>query len=279
MNDFIVRELKPEELLEAVKVSLQSFGYSLESAESVKKFWKKSFKDDVAKFIAAEDNGKLIGVVGLFLFDLVTKVGYMGVLPEYRSKGVGNAIFTTVMEIVSSLNYETIELYASELGEPLYRKFGFQAEHFVRKYQIMSNKSKIKKQDDRTKIIEYLPKWTINLDKLSIGINRTKFFKIQMELGAKLIIVGDVGYGLYYNGRIGPLIAQKAETAIDIIKESILLGANHLITNKFDVLSERLSPEIKLDLGNSRPNLRMYYGKRVPQDLNYVFALSSFALG
>ena len=45
------------------------------------------------------------------------------------------------METVNSLNYETIGLYASELGEPLYKKFGFQTEHSARKYQILSENS------------------------------------------------------------------------------------------------------------------------------------------
>ncbi len=59
-----------------------------------------------------------------------------------------------------------------------------------------------------------------------------------MELGVKLIVLEDKGFGFYYDGRIGPLIAQGAETAVEIINKSILLGADHLITSKFDVLSE-----------------------------------------
>ena len=280
MSDYIVKELKPEEFLEAVKVSLQSFGYTLDSAEIVKSFWEKSFNRNLAKFIAAEENGTLIGVVGLFLFDSMATVGFMGVLQEFRHKGIGKAIFTALMEKVISLNYETIGLYASKLGEPLYKKFHFQGEHYyVRKYQLLFNKTKIKIHDDKTKVIDKLPKWVIDLDKLSVGIDRTKYFRIQMELGAKLIALEDKGFGFYHNGRIGPIIAQGAETAVEIIKKSILLGADHLITSKFEVLSKHLSHAIKLDQGKNQPNLKMYYGKRVPQNLDYVYALSSFAIG
>lgn len=279
ISDYIVRELKPEELLEGVKVYLQSFGYTIESAENDKSLWKKLFNRNMAKFITAEENGKLMGVAGLFLFDPIATVGYMCVLQEYRRRGVGKAIFTAIMELATSLNYESIGLYASEFGEPLYRKFGFQGEHYVRQYQILSNNTKIKIQDDKIKIIENLPNWVLDLDKLSVGIDRTKYFRIQMELGAKLIVVKDKGFGFYHNGKIGPVIAQGAETAVDIINKSISLGADHLITSKFDVLSECLSNTIKLDKGGNLPNLKMYYGKRVPQSLNYVYALSSFAIG
>jgi len=40
-----------------------------------------------------------------------------------------------------------------------------------------------------------------------------------------------------------------------------------------------VSTAIKLDQGSNHPNLKMYYGKRVPQNLNYVYALSSFGIG
>ncbi|KKM98449.1 hypothetical protein LCGC14_1157810 [marine sediment metagenome] len=279
MSDYIIRELKPEELVEAVKVFLQSFGYRFESAENIKKFWEKSLKSNMAKFITAEESGKLIGVVGLFFVDPIATVGNMSVLQEYRGKGIGKAIFRAIMELATSLNYESIGLYASELGEHLYRKFGFQGEHYVRKYQIISNKTKIKIQDDKITIVEHLPNWVIDLDKISVGIDRTKYFRIQLELGAKLIVLEDKGFGFYHNGKIGPVIAQGAETAIDIIKKSILLGADHLITSKLGVLSKNLPNAIKLDQGGNQPNRKMYYGIRVPQNLNYIYALSSFAIG
>jgi len=51
-----------------------------------------------------------------------------------------------------------------------------------------------------------------------------------------------------------------------------------LITSKFDVLSKHLSNAIKLDQGGNQPNFKMYYGKSVPQNLNYIYALSNFAI-
>ncbi len=280
MSNYIVRELKPEEFLKAVKVYLQSFGRStFESAENEKNLWAKLFKSNMAKFITAEENGKLIGVAGLFFFDHIATVGNMCVLQDYRRKGVGKAIFKAIMENAISLKYESIALYASELGEPLYKKFGFKGEHYVTKYQMLTKKTKIKIKDDKTTVINELPNWLTNFDNFNVGMDRTKYFRIKIELGAKLIVLREKGYGFYYNGRIGPLIAQDVETAIDIIKKSISLGADHLITPKCEVLTKRLSNEIKLDKGNNKPNLKMYYGKRVPQNLEYVYALGSFAKG
>ena len=206
-------------------------------------------------------------------------VGYMGVLRGYCSKGVGNAIFTAVMEKVTSLDYETLGLFASKLGEPLYRKFGFQAENSVIKYQILSNKPENIVLNNKIKIIDKLPKWVMNLDKFSVGIDRSKYFRIQMELGAKLIVLVDRGFGFYYNGRIGPIITQEAEMAVDIINKGIFLRANHLITSKFEDLSAYLSDAITLDPGSNQLNLKMYYGKIVPQNLEYMYGLGSFTVG
>lgn len=90
-------------MLKGVKINLQSFGYTIESAENDKSFWKKLFNSNMAKFITVEENGKLMGVAGLFLFDPIAIVGYMCVLQEYRRRGVGKAIFTAIMEKITSL--------------------------------------------------------------------------------------------------------------------------------------------------------------------------------
>ncbi len=87
-------------MLKGVKTNLQSFGYTIESAENNKSFWKKLFNSNMAKFITAD---KFMGVVGLFLFDPIAIVGYMCVLQEYRRRGVGKAIFTAIMEKITSL--------------------------------------------------------------------------------------------------------------------------------------------------------------------------------
>jgi len=280
MSDYVVRELLPEDFLEAIELSLKSFGISaFESIESNEKLWLKLFNNNLAKFITAEKNRKLIGVVGLFLFDKVATVGNMCVLQKYRRKGVGTAIFKVLMEKAKKLEYETIELYASEYGEPLYKKFGFQGEHYIAKYQLLTNKTTLKGFSNNIKVLNELPEWLIYLDKQAFGSNRAKYLQIKMELGAKLIVFDDKGYGLCSDGRIGPIIAQDIETAINIIKKSILLGANHLITSKYNSLSRALSDQIKLDIGKSKPDLKMYYGKKLTQDLGYVYAVSSFAKG
>jgi amino-acid N-acetyltransferase len=266
--------------LEAIKVSLESFGIStFESVENDEKLWLKLYNKNLAKFIAADEKGKIIGLAGLFLFDQVATVGNMCVLQNYRRKRIGYTIFKRIMEKAKSLGYESIALYASELGEPLYKKYGFQAEHYVTKYQILQKNTKLNVQNDNIRVINDLPEWLINLDKQAFGSDRTQYLRIKMELGGKLIVVNENGYGLYSNGRIGPLIAKDIETATDLLKKSILLGADHLITPKYECLSKLLLNDIILDKGCNKPNLKMYYGKKIPQDLRYVYTLSTYAKG
>ena len=64
-----------------------------------------------------------------------------------------------------------------------------------------------------------------------------------------------------------------------IASQSILLGADHLITPKYESLSESLFNDITLDKGCNKPNLKMYYGKKSSQNLRYIYALSTFAKG
>ena len=67
--------------------------------------------------------------------------------------------------------------------------------------------------------------------------------------------------------------------AVDIINIGILLGANHLITSKFVSLSAVLSDAIILDPRSNQLNLKMYYGIRVPQNLDIIYGLGSFSVG
>ncbi|MFW9990254.1 MAG: GNAT family N-acetyltransferase [Candidatus Odinarchaeota archaeon] len=65
----------------------------------------------------------------------MSSLGYLAVLPEYRGKGVGTEIFRNLLRIADEMGCETKILYTSNLGEPIYKKFGFLRSY----YGIMNN--------------------------------------------------------------------------------------------------------------------------------------------
>jgi GNAT superfamily N-acetyltransferase len=82
----------------------------------------------------ARENGKMIGVAYLAIIlsaEHCGKVGWLEelyVLPEFRSKGVGAALLTAILERAREIGIVAIDLEvdaAHRRAESLYRRFGF----------------------------------------------------------------------------------------------------------------------------------------------------------
>ena len=106
-----------------------------------------------------------------------------------------------------------------------------------------------------------------------MGFARRDFLNIKLNHGSKLIIVDREGYALISGLSLGPLISKNINTAVDLIRVGISLGAKH---SKF---SYNLSNFIKLTERGDEANLKMFYGKKILQKLEYFYALGTYAKG
>ncbi len=78
--------------------------------------------------IKAVLNKKLVGIGATIIHQDVAWLAHIIVLPQYRNKGIGQAITQSLMDSLVSKKCETIYLIATELGAPVYEKIGFQTE-------------------------------------------------------------------------------------------------------------------------------------------------------
>ena len=104
-------------------------------AEELRKFFNATMPED--RFIAwlAEESGKIIGTSGLCFYSLapsyknmsggVAYIQNMYTLPEHRGRGVAKVLFDKVLCEAKALGYKKISLHATEMGRPIYEKFGF----------------------------------------------------------------------------------------------------------------------------------------------------------
>ena len=128
MLPFQIREPNVSELRESLIVFYRSFNRTIPpDLNNQEKLIVNLINNGIAKFQVAEENGKIIGLGGIFFFGDVCFIGYMAVLPEIRRKGLGTAIFSNLLEIGKLKGCKTFMLYASELGEPIYQKFGLES--------------------------------------------------------------------------------------------------------------------------------------------------------
>ncbi|MFX1259115.1 MAG: GNAT family N-acetyltransferase, partial [Promethearchaeota archaeon] len=226
---------------------------------------------------------KIFGIGGLFLFKQVSSIGYMGVLPKYRAKGVGTEIFKQLMDIAINLGYKTIMLYASKLGEPIYRKFGFYGSYSAKTYNLPKKLPKLLIPNKDVKLIKSLPEWLLNLDRETIGFDRSDYLRARMDLGVKAIVIENEGYAFLSksisNIRLGPLIATNFDAALKIVKRGLRLGANNILVPNHPFLKYKFSTLIKLTEQEDTTNLKMIHGQEVSGKMNYLYAIGSYAKG
>ena len=275
-----IREPRDKELSECINVLYTAFGRvpSMTIKEEAK-VWKTLIKIEIGKFLISEVKGKTIGIGGIFLFKEVCSFGYMGILPEYRGKGVGTEIFNKLFEIGKDLKYQTMILYASKLGEPIYKKFGFRGTFFGTMYTLPTQVPELKVETKEVNALSILPDWALILDKKAMGFDRSKYLQVRINLGAKILVIENEGYGLISNMRLGPLIATNLDAVLRIIKKSIALGANHLIIAEHQFQQKRIYKSIKLTERENEPSLKMRYGKPISEQLDLLYAIGTYAKG
>jgi GNAT superfamily N-acetyltransferase len=281
---YLIREPKIDEILACIKVFLSSFGRTnLDDLEKERLLWSHLIDNNIARFLIALENEKIIGIGGLFLFQNVGSIGYMGVIPNYRSRGIGTHIFKKLVKMGINSGCKTILLYASKLGEPIYKKFGFQGSYYAAGYSLIKELPKLDIQKKNVQILKSLPGWLLNLDKEAVGYKRSSYLNIRVNLGAKILTVENEGYALltsqFSKLRLGPLIATNLEAAMQIIKEGISLNADNLIIPEHPFIQNKLSALTTVDENAEPPNLKMTYGKNLTRKLGFLYAIGTYARG
>ncbi len=205
----------------------------------------------------------------------------MGVLPEYRGEGVGSKIFGELFKLAIDLGCTTMILYASKLGEPIYKKFGFQSSYYGTMYQLPVNLPEIGITNKEVKELRDFPGWLLSLDKEAIGFDRSKYLHMKQNLGSKIVAIEGEAYGLLSQIsstiRLGPLISTNLDGALQIIKKSIELGANQIIITSHPTLPKKIFELIELTEVENGASLKMTYGKDISENLDLLYAIGTFA--
>jgi ribosomal protein S18 acetylase RimI-like enzyme len=105
----------------------------------LRKYFIKSLKDNSYITWFAEYVNQIVGLGGMVVreqpgnFLLITgKLGYilnMYTIPEFRGNGIGKEILKRLVTYGKSIRLERIDLHATPMGEPIYRKLGFKEPH------------------------------------------------------------------------------------------------------------------------------------------------------
>lgn len=88
-------------------------------------------KTDAITFYFAELNGVPVGTGMTAISDGLTGIFNITTLPGYRRRGYGQAVTLEMIRAGFAAGANTAYLYATEMGEPVYRSIGFRTEEYL----------------------------------------------------------------------------------------------------------------------------------------------------
>lgn len=103
--------------------------------ESLQEYFNDKMSYD--SFIAwlAEENNTIVGTSGVCFYTLppsfknisgnVAYIMNMYTEPSFRNRGIASALFAKAVEEAKCRGYKKISLHATEMGKPIYTRFGF----------------------------------------------------------------------------------------------------------------------------------------------------------
>lgn len=161
-------------------------------------------------------DGKMIGLGSAAYYGDSVWLSAIIVHPDYRNRGIGLAITKTLVDSVDRKRYPTILLDATEYGQPVYKKLGFEVfsehAHFT---------GGLWQEEAIPGIHPFEEKYTeqvLVLDKNATGEDRQALLLPNMT-GAQVYLVGNEVQGVYIPALSkGAIIAATGEAGIALMK-------------------------------------------------------------
>jgi GNAT superfamily N-acetyltransferase len=173
-------------------------------------------------FCALKD-GRLVATTTTTTYgDELAWIGMVLVDPQHRRQGIAAKLMRVALEYLEG-KVGTVKLDATALGQPVYERFGFQAESLVERWSGAWN-SRGRDSNDRTDFLSEL----MALDRMAFNADRSKLIgELVNRSVVSPVLVRDAdgalsGYALARRGTranyVGPVVAkdpQQVETLLD----------------------------------------------------------------
>lgn len=132
-EDIRIEKLTPERLDHLVKVQEEAFSDYIIPIKSSKEFFldfQRSVGGDLSTVLLASDAGKSVGYINPVIDGKEAWIGGIGVIPQYRSSGVGTKLMRSAEELcrnrgVQSITLEVID--GNDRAQRMYERLGFSA--------------------------------------------------------------------------------------------------------------------------------------------------------
>jgi len=225
--------------------------------------WNRLLRIEPLGIIKAQLDSRDVGIAGFLLYEDVSWIHSVIVLPEFRGKGIGRVMMETCIANARETGCPCIKLDSVHGFEGFYRSLGFVEEFESRRYLIdgasFPKVAEEIRQSDMDSIVAF--------DKAAVGIDRGRVLRAVFEDNPGLAFCtkearGISGYILGREGeeriQIGPCVAKGGDYSI----------ARQLITT----LMGSVGPEKKLRMCVPEMNRKAV---RLARDLGFASGISS----
>jgi GNAT superfamily N-acetyltransferase len=272
MRNLVLKNPEGEEFVEAAHMYFRAFNVPEVSwTDDLAEFWQ-SLKDKVGHFVVAKTT-TIVGMGAVFLYQSLAWIGHMAVEPSHRRNGIGTLLLKELLRIVQQKKVSTVNLDATGMGEPLYKRYNFKKEGEVLQYEIQGASTV-----NGVKILRDIPEWCLHLDNHSFGGDRTALLQYVLTMGGKMIVKDEEGYGILWKKRVGPIVAENVEAAVAIANYAYTRGAKTMDVPLHPVPIQFISQLKGKPIDYATPAVRMVYGDPVG-DPKKVFASFNSAMG
>ena len=226
----LIRKIRKHELEDAIQVFMSSFRRTDDQTLYLltKNHWTNWQKSRLAEFYGAFYETRLVGFCLCFAFKTTASLGYMCVDFRYQNQGIGSRILHHIIAELEGKGITTIRLYATKMGENLYRKYEFK-EDFIGSIYEVNFHEEINKKSLRVRPSSRILPWVFTLDKAVYGDDRTKLLRFLIKNG-QLIVKPRSGFAFVRGENVGPIVAKNIPAFIDLLKYAYTLGGQSYTT-------------------------------------------------
>jgi GNAT superfamily N-acetyltransferase len=222
----------------------------------------------------AVHDGKVVGTAATLDYGPFAWISMVLVDPAVRGRGLGTALLEQTLEILR--DSACARLDATPLGEPVYRKLGFEDEYALERWERPAGP--VNSATPAEPLVEVAP--LIHLDQSAFGADREWLLGWLHDGAPSLAWQGRSGYVLGREGRkfthIGPLVCENAGEAQALIAAALAAAGRDAV---IDIPAAKARVVEALGFRRQRPLLRMRRGGPAPPLDERIFAIAGPELG
>jgi GNAT superfamily N-acetyltransferase len=285
LSGLVIETADPPGMREGAAVFARAMGRGEAHVEEwLFEFSKRLTEAGIGRFLTARLEDNTVGYGSLVVYERIGWIGFMGTEPDLQGKGIGAAVMESLLSLAWEAGLKTVRLDATDIGKGLYAKFGFKEEYPARRYEIPGQCTRGKRRrgpEKAVRIADRLPDWCRALDLRAFGDDRSALLEVALRHGGKVLLVKHRGFGILDGRKLGPVVAEDVDAAVDIVRYGAGLGANVIYVPHHKELPRRFLTSLSLpfDRGPVGCCTRMILGETVEQGLALAYADYSAATG